>query len=191
MEREQIRPERHERTVFGEAPPSTLDELSALSHAELMNLYARSTVPSDMRALDGELRGRMLAFRGTDHGRIFRLVATLGASARFPWRGKTLTARSATDGAGINRMTIPGVGPGDLFPFKTKFDASALDGKPCVFIDYDHPENPVYIRAIRDEVRQVSPGLFFGPVMLKHGNKLTHLLWFAIQVPTTKPRARA
>jgi hypothetical protein len=66
---------------------------------------------------------------------------------------------------------MPGLGKRDLYPFKTQFDRSALDNKPCVFINYDSDENPAYIRAIRDEVREVAPGLFFGPVLIRvHGD---------------------
>jgi hypothetical protein len=191
MQREQITKERHEQIVKGEALPRTLDELASLSHAELLELYSRATVPSDMRTLDGELRGRMLAFRGTGLGPIHQLGAALGAWEGFPWSGKTLKANSPTEGTGINRVNIPGIARRELFPFKTQFDSSALDGKPCVFINYDLDENALYIRAIRDEVRQVAPGLFFGPVLIKHGKELTQLLWFAIQVPSKQDRASA
>jgi hypothetical protein len=191
MEREQITNERHEQIVKGEVPPRTLDELASLSHEELVNLYSRATAPSDMRALDGELEGRMLAVRGTVHGPFHQLFAALGAWQHFPWSGKNLKASSATEGTGINRVSIPGRGRTELYPFKTQFDPSALDGKPCVFINYDSDENPSFIRAIRDEVRQIAPGLFFGPVLMRHGKKLTELLWFAIQVPSEQKRASA
>ena len=195
MELEQEQPhistERHDQIMSGEAGPRTLDELAALTHAELLKLYERATTPSDMRALDGKLRGRMLAVRGTEGGPIHHLVKLLGAWPGFPWHGKTLHATSASAGTGINRVDIPGVGARDLYPFKTQFDESALDGKPCVFINYDSDENPVYIRAIRDEVRQIAPGLFFGPVLIRHGKGLTQILWFGIQVPTTPERASA
>jgi len=191
MEREQITKERHDQIAKGEAPPRTLDELASLSHAELLKLYARATVPSDMRALDGELRGRMLAVRVTELGPFHQLFAALGAWQHFPWEGKNLKATSATEGTGINRVKIPGMDREELFHFKTLFDPSALDGKPCVFIDYDIEGNPAYIRPLRDEVRQVSPGLFFGPVLIRHRKEMTQLLWFAIQVPGKQERPSA
>jgi hypothetical protein len=54
------------RATGGERIPQTLDELAALSHPELLKLYSRATVPPDMKALDGQLHGRLLAVRGTD-----------------------------------------------------------------------------------------------------------------------------
>jgi len=191
MELQQISPETHERILKGELVPRTLDELASLSHAELLKLYSRATVPSEMKALDGVLRGRPLAVRGTSSGPIFRAFAALEGSPSFPWEGKTLTAKTATEGVGVNRVKLPGLGRQQLFPFTTQFDPSALDGKPCVFIDYDNEDNPALIRAIRDEVREISPGLFFGPVCLKHSGKTTLLLWFGIQRPDAEKRARA
>ncbi|MGZ5971655.1 MAG: hypothetical protein ACXWP4_28485, partial [Polyangiales bacterium] len=51
----------------------------------------------------------------------------------------------------------------------------------ALHLDYDHPENPFFIRAIQDEIRTVAPGLWLGQAWLRaRGN--THLaLWFALQ----------
>ncbi len=191
QERPQISTERHDQIMSGQAGPQTLEDLAALTHAELLKLYARATVPSDIRALNGTLRGRMLALRGTAGGPMHFLVKLLSAWPGFPWHGKTFNATSAKEGTGINRVDIPGLGKQDLFPFTTQFDPSALDEKPCIFINYDRDENPVYIRAIRDEVRQISPGLFFGPVLVTYGKHMTQILWFGVQVLPTKKRASA
>jgi hypothetical protein len=40
-------------------------------------------------------------------------------------------------------------------------------------------------------VRQIAPGLFFGPVLIRHGKELTQILWFGIQVPPAQKRASA
>jgi hypothetical protein len=161
--------------------PRTLDELAVLSHGELLTLYSHGSVPTDMKALDGDLRGRMLAVRGTAHGPVFQALAALGGSPKFPWEGKTLTAKTRTEGVGINRIKIPGLGRQKLFPFATHFDPSAVDRDPCVFIDYDNEDNPSLVRSIRDEVRQISTDIYFGPVLLKRGTSATLLLWFALQ----------
>jgi hypothetical protein len=164
----------------GHLVPRSLDDLSLFTYAELLDLYSHASVPSDLRALDGSLRGRALAFLGTGDGPAFRAIAALVRGKGFPWEGKTLTARSATDGVGVNRIRLPGLGRRNLFPFVTKLDASTVDGKPCVFIDYADPRNPFFIRAIRDELREVSPGLFLGPVFVKSGRKMTLVTWFAL-----------
>jgi hypothetical protein len=170
------------RATGGERIPQTLDELAALSHPELLKLYSRATVPPDMKALDGQLHGRLLAVRGTGHGWMFDAFAALGRWRSFPWEGKNLQARTPTEGVGINRMNFPRRGHKELFPFTTSFDPSALDGAPCVFINYDHSENPSIVRVVRDEVREIAPGLFFGPVLFKHGHSTTLTMWFGLQV---------
>jgi hypothetical protein len=78
-------------------------------------------------------------------------------------------------------LHVPGVlGRQNLFPFATRFDASAIDGQPTLVLDYDLRVNPGYIRRIHDEIREVMPGLFLGPAMWKSGEQRTLVLWFAL-----------
>ena len=72
------------------------------------------------------------------------------------------------------------LGVGDVFPFATHFGPSAIDGKPCLVLDYDQPENPWLIRQIHDELRQVGPGVFLGPAMWKARPTPKLVLYFAI-----------
>jgi hypothetical protein len=72
------------------------------------------------------------------------------------------------------------VDPIYLFPFDTRFGASAIDGKPALILDYDLSVNPPYIRHIHDEIREVSPGLFLGPAMWKTAKDKVLVLWFAL-----------
>jgi hypothetical protein len=52
-----------------------------------------------------------------------------------------------------------------------------------VQLDYDHPENPWLIRAIKDEIREVRPGLYLGQAyfQLRTGPRL--VLYFALALP--------
>jgi hypothetical protein len=50
-----------------------------------------------------------------------------------------------------------------------------------VHIDYSSHDNPAIIRAVRDELRLVSQGLFLGPVFVKHGRSATLVTWFGLQ----------
>ncbi len=159
----------------------TLDTLARCSYDALEALYAAAGPPRSMRAVDGAPKGRMLAVRWVDGAPVARLVRALAASPRFVWDGKTFAARSDEAGAGINRIRIPGaLGRQDLFPFDTRFGASAVDGRPALILDYDLPRNPPWIRKIHDEIREVAPGLFLGPAMWKAASGPTTLLWFAL-----------
>lgn len=160
----------------------TLDDLARRTSDELGALYRSGTAPSSMALLDGALEGRMLAVRRLDRGWVGRAVQRFAASDRFVWEGKSFQSTGEHVGAGINRIQLPGLlGRQQLFPFVTTFDASVLDGEPTVVLDYDLPDNPPYIRKVRDELRQVSPGVFLGPALWKARKGPALALWFALR----------
>jgi hypothetical protein len=158
----------------------TLDDLASRSFAELEAMYRAAIVPSKLSAVDGKLVGRMLRVRGLPGG-VADALRRFAGSRSFPWGGKTFEARGEHAGSGINRVNLPGVlGRQNLFPFATRFEASALDGRPTIVLDYDKPENPPYIRKVHDEIREVAPGLFLGPAMWKGASGPMTVLWFAL-----------
>ena len=169
---------RRSRTTAVTTPTLDLDALSRMDVAALGELYARGAHPAEVDALEGNPRGRMLAVRTLDRGVAAGAIRSLAAASWFPWGGKTFTGRDAR-GAGVNRVQL--FGRHQLFPFHTRIAASAIDGAPCVALDYDLPDNPGVIRKIHDEVREVSPGLFLGPAMWKTAKGGPALvLWFAL-----------
>lgn len=177
MEAAALRPLALENT--GLSRPQSLDELAALRAPRLLELYRDAAVPA-VPELDGDLRGRMLAVRGS--GRIwFALLRAFAAWRHFPWRGKSFAARSiGTRGDGINRVF------GDTtrwFRFETFIAPSRADGGPAFQLDYDNPDNPFFIRAIKDEVRQVAPGLYLGQAYVLMFGKPRLALYFALQRP--------
>lgn len=160
----------------------SLDDLAALHGDELGRLYAAGTVPADLREVAGTPTGRMLAVRGLERvGPLFSLLRRFAAARRlFPWEGKSFGARSEAGGTGINRVHL---GPARMewFPFETRVEPSVVDGAPCIYLEYEQPGNPWFIAKIRDEIREVAPGLYLGPAMWKDGRGgATHVLWFAV-----------
>jgi hypothetical protein len=159
----------------------TLGDLSRMDDATLSRLYAGGGVPDHLRALDGDLRGRMLAVRRLDRGPVARALAAFAGGDGFPWAGKSFAADDAGHGKGINRVRL--FGRHRLFPFHTSIGKSVMDGAAAVVLDYDLPDNPGAIRAIHDEVREVAPGLYLGPACIKRrGGKGVPIvaLWFAL-----------
>jgi hypothetical protein len=156
----------------------TLDSLAALDVDALGRIYDGGTVPAGIAALDGHPRGRMLSVRGLDAGTPHELLRAFAAARAFPWGGKSFASTGATAGKGINRVHLGG--RHQLFPFETRLAPSVVDGRPCVVLDYDLPDNPGLIRKIHDEVREVSPGLFLGPAMWKTATRPALVLWFAL-----------
>lgn len=157
----------------------TLDALSEKSASELEALYRQGTLPRHFSALDGTPKGRMLAIRHVDKTPLFGPISAVSKLTVFPWDGKSFKATGEQSGEGINRINL--VGKFNWFPFKTYVQPSVIDGKDCIYLDYEQPGNPFFIAKIRDELREVSPGLFLGPAMWKTANGGAALiLWFAI-----------
>ncbi len=155
----------------------TLDDLAALDVAQLEAVYRAGKVTS-LHALDGSPTCRMLSIRGLDKGAPFAALRKFAAASFFPWAGKSFEAKSDGEGTGINRIRLGG--GKTWFPFQTRIEPSAIDGAPCILLDYDHAPNPKPIRMIRDELREVAPGLFLGPAMLDRGKgDPTLILFFA------------
>ena len=168
------------------SPTANLDDLARLSCTELADLYAQGAEPVDLRLLDGQPLGRMLAVDRLDRGRPAALLRRLAAADRFPWGGKSFKADQTRRGRGINRVRLGG--RHQLFPFETAIGPSAVDGRPCVRLDYDLPVNPGFIRAIHDEVRAIDTGLYLGPAMLKRADGPRRVLWFALDTTIQAPR---
>jgi hypothetical protein len=165
----------------------SLDDLAAMSGAELGELYREGTTPTDLHVLDGRPRGRMLAVRGADRGALFDGLRRFAGSVAFPWGGKSFFPVDASRGRGINRVRLGGK-RFDWFPFETRVEPSVVDGAPCIYLDYEQPGNPIFIRKIRDEIREIAPRLFMGPAMWKDGRGgAVHVLWFALDFSDEEP----
>ena len=166
------------RPVFA---PLTLESLGLMSEAALEQQFNRGSVPVSLNNLDGVAKGRILRLVGwAGRAPIAPVVRHFTSSRLFPWRGKNLRSRSRGQGSGVNRVHL--LGHHKLLPFRTLIEPSMLDGQPCICIDYDRPENPRLVRRFRDELREVSPGLFMGPALVKIGQGYRALFYFALEV---------
>jgi hypothetical protein len=163
-----------------EAPALDLRALRRMSFKELDALYRRGKRPSALSDLDGDAIGAMLAWRTPATGPLAWLLRSFGASTAFPWEGKTFKSENSEIGAGINRVKL--LGKRRWFPFKTRFEASFLDGQPSFLLDYSGPANPPFIRSIVDEVREVAPRLYMGPAALLVKGKPRPILFFAVSL---------
>jgi len=161
-----------------ETPNLNLSALRSMNFKELETLYRAGKRPSALSDLDGDSRGAMLAWRSPASGPIAWLLRVFGASSIFPWEGKSFKSANGDLGAGINRINL--LRRMRWFPFKTRFDASFLDGQPSFILDYSGPGNPPMIRSIVDEVREVAPGLYLGPAALLVRGKPRPILFFAV-----------
>jgi len=144
----------------------------------LAQLYRAARTPA-VPELDGDLIGRMLAVPVLPRW-MFGALRRFAAWTLFPWRGKSLRARDEARGDGINRVF------GDTrrwFRFETSVGPSRAGAFDAFQLDYDSPDNPPPIRAIRDEVREVAPGLFLGLAYLMWRERPRLILYFGLARP--------
>lgn len=136
----------------------TLDDLAALEPDELMDLYRRAKTPH-LKDLDGKLQGRLLAIPKAQEPHIARLLRNFAKSGAFPWAGKTFESHDSEHGEGVNRVLHERF---NWFRFETSISKSRAGDFDAVQLDYDRPGNPSLVRSIKDEVREVAPGLWLG-----------------------------
>ena len=156
------RPARSTRPAAAWRPARTLDDLLALPPDQLAPLYAAAEVPR-LDRVAGDLRGRMLAWPPVPRGPVAALLRRWASSSRFPWRGKSFTPGDEK-GEGINRVILD---RWRLYRFETFIGRSRAGAFDALQLDYDRPDNPFFIRPIRDEIRELSPGLYLGQAWLQ------------------------
>ena len=161
--------------------PSHLDDLLRADAETLRNLYAEGSTPK-IADLSGDLRGRMLALVAAPRWLFW--WAELWARTRFfPWLGKSFRAEgnAAERGTGINRVFNERT---RWFRFDTFIGPSRAGAFDAFQLDYDNSDNPFFIRAIKDEVRQIRPGLFLGQAYLKTRKREVLVLYFGLERTT-------
>lgn len=140
--------------------PATLDELLDYDSERLAELYAAASVPA-LADLEGDLRGRLLAWNRV-RGLAGAALRALGRWDRFPWRGKSFRG-TGEQGDGDNRIFLERF---HRYRFETSIGPSRAGAFDAVHLDYDRAENPFFVRAIHDELRQLRPGLYLGQAYL-------------------------
>jgi hypothetical protein len=137
-------------------------ELPAMRGSQLDELFAAAPAGS---IPVGVGRGQALIASGTFAAR--PMVAFVRMSA---WRGKEF------DGQGRTLRNL--VSPFGLRAIKADvyLDASRLDGQPCIVLDYSKTSRVA--GWIRDEIREVAPGLYIGLVYVRSRRAPLH---FALQ----------
>ena len=143
---------------------STVEKWLSLSREELDDIYRNAEAGEIPR---GDTRGTAILA-----GSLFsKSVATF--ARLFAWQGKVFDIFSADGQAGVlvNKIT----------PFSLTFivakvyrDKSWLDGKETIVIDYS--KTSFFAKMIRDEIREVEPGIYLGKVWWRK----TRILDFAL-----------
>src|SRR5262245_47937811 len=152
---------------------TSLDALLDLDTEKLASLYRGARVPR-LEQVSGDLRGRMLATTVL-RGPAARVARAFAGSSFFPWRGKSFSPADALHGEGINRVFTDRI---KLYRFETSLGPSRFGEFDAVELNYDLPENPFFIRPIKDEIRELSSGLWLGQAWLAVGRTPRLVLYF-------------
>jgi hypothetical protein len=145
--------------------PYTAAQLLALSQQQLDDLFSSSPT-GDIP--DGQAQGTAIIAPGTPFSSEIASVINI-----FGWEGKTF---DAAHGTLTNR--IPAFGLNAIVAQVYK-DKSWFDGKECIVLDYS--KTSLVAMHIRDEIRQIGPGMYLGVV---YWDK-KRIINFALQFPTS------
>lgn len=139
------------------ADPGTLVPVRRSELARLFSAGRVGDIPG------GHGRGTVLLGAG---GIISRLAAV--ACYVIAWRGKVVNAPAARLRNILTPLDILAI---EAAVYK---QASWYDGDPCIVLDYS--KTSFVARQIRDEIREIAPGVFLGLVFWGH----RHVLDFAL-----------
>ena len=154
-----------------------LDALLDVPCSELERLYVEARAPR-IGQVEGDLRGRMLAWPSLEaRPGIQRAIRAFAGSTAFPWRGKSFHPRTCDSGEGINRVLSDRF---RLFRFETFISPSRAGDFDALQLDYDLRGNPPVIRSIKDEIRELEPGLWLGQAWRKTKKREILWLYFAL-----------
>jgi hypothetical protein len=143
-------------------PPCSLEELTRLSWQELEQLYRQSgpgTIPA------GYTRGRAL------YDPQAPLTATRSRVTRLLWHGKHF---NAADGTLVNQWC-----GFKAIRAEVCYGPSWLDGGLSVVMDYGNTSR--VWADVRDEVREVAPGLYLGAMFRRRGAEAQFKMFFVLE----------
>lgn len=128
--------------------PTTVTQLMGLSQTELDDVFHRSPagpIPY------GNADGRAIVMPGTPVEPILATIAHLLA-----WRGKIVDAATSTLKNKLTPFDIP------LIKAEVYKETSWFDGEEAIILDYSKTSTVAH--KVRDEIREVDPGLYLGQV---------------------------
>jgi hypothetical protein len=126
----------------------TASQLLALSQKELDDLFSSSPA-GDIP--NGEARGTAIIAPGTVYSHEIAELINI-----FAWQGKTF---DAAHGTLTNRFSALGLNAIVAQVYKA---SSWFDNKDCIVLDYS--KTSLLAKHIRDEIREISPGVYLGLV---------------------------
>lgn len=150
--------------------PLCLEQLTCLSWCELEQLYRQAT-PGAIPA--GYLRGRAIYCPGAP------LSSARSKVSQSLWHGKHFCP---ADGTLINQWCLGT----QAVRARVGYGESWLDGKPSIVMDYRGTSHIVWSN-VRDEIREVAPGLYLGLMYQCKAGQPRQKLFFVLQACSCPP----
>lgn len=138
----------HEKGDLDPAPITSLGTLASLDGSRLARIYAVSPVGE---IPDGESQGKAIMLPGTITGKLLSGIANL------VWKGKVF---DRANGCLVNKILGMRIVKAQVF-----HGESWKDGNQSIVIDYAKTSLLAFF--IRDEIRQVQPGLYLGKAFIR------------------------
>ncbi|HMH14548.1 MAG TPA: hypothetical protein VK578_15725 [Edaphobacter sp.] len=142
----------------------TASQLMSMSQKELDDLFSNSPA-GDIP--NGEAQGTAILSPGTSFSPEIASLINI-----FGWQGKTF---DAAHGTLTNRISAFGVNAIVAQVYKTE---SWFDNKECIVLDYS--KTSLVAKHVRDEIRQIGPGIYLG-IVYWDKKRTIH---FSLQFPT-------
>ena len=154
---------------------TSLDELVG-AHPDALAAIYRAGQVAPPSSLGLRPRGRLLGVNLVPE--LFLAVrgaVRLFATDKLPWQGK---AFASDDTRGFNVVFGRHV-----MPFRVERAPSAIDGAETIVLRYDDPadRNPAPLRAVRDEMREVGPGVVMGPILRDEAGASRVIGWWGLE----------
>lgn len=153
----------------------SLDDLLRLSESQLEELYLAASTPK-MEALRGRHHGRLLSVCNMP-AMLAGPLCYFAGSVFFPWKGKIFFPTDEQRGIGRNLLVSH---RHQHWKFTTHIGPSRAGEFDAMQLGYDLDENPSVVRLMRDELRQLSPGLYLGQAYLPRPSGDRLLLYFGL-----------
>lgn len=137
----------------------TILDLLESSEEKLDQLFVDNSFSEKEPLPEGRLKGSLL------HGQLFPLnVVPLRGFFQnpfIPWNGVRMQQVGKGEAQGINMFNV---GPLETraFRFIASRELALFGSKPALVFHYDRRENPIWMRPLRSEIKQVHAGLFLG-----------------------------
>ena len=140
----------------------TLDDLTTMTQEQLDDLFRGSPL-GDIP--DGDALGTAIVAPGAEIEQPILMLARWLA-----WQGKVF---DRTRGELVNKVSPIGL---HLFKASVYVAPSWFDGQPAIILDYS--KKSLLARKVRDEIREVSPGMFLGIVFWDRTKTINFVLQF-------------